>query len=296
MYLVMDNEIRKIQEELPAQTDCIPDMEESPFVVEGYPEKMSIVFSYEHENIEKAQRNSRTVDGMFPMFDCEEKGVDFLFIPLHFREKCVGYFAIRNAIYLMQQQFLFDIIHALMDALEHLYSQGKLARINQTLTMLYNHDSQTMLYNRIGLETYVGRFLEKAKQENTSAVVAYIDLDRLKYINDTYGHEMGDFAIKATASVIKQNASDDSLAFRLGGDEFLVVTSYENEGKTNVWCSNMQRELADYGKAHACPVELTLSYGYVVTDPSSDESWDSYIKKADHRMYKYKMARKMNRC
>jgi diguanylate cyclase (GGDEF)-like protein len=125
--------------------------------------------------------------------------------------------------------------------------------------------------------------------------VTYIDLDRLKYINDTYGHEMGDFAIKAAASVIKQNASDDSLAFRLGGDEFLVVSIYEDEGKMKVWCGNMQRELADYGKRHKCPFKMTLSYGYVVTDPNSDESWDSYVKRADNRMYQYKLARKMNR-
>jgi diguanylate cyclase (GGDEF)-like protein len=295
MYLVMDDEIRKIQEELPAQADYVPDAEESPFVVEGYPKDMSIVFSYENETIEHSQRRRKTVDGIFPMFNCEEKGVNFLFIPLHFREKCVGYFAIRNAIYLMQQQFLFDIIHALMDALEHLYSQGKLARINQALTMLYNHDSLTMLYNRIGLETYVEKFLEKTRLANVSAVVTYIDLDRLKYINDTYGHEMGDFAIKAAASVIKQNASDDSLAFRLGGDEFLVVSIYEDEGKMKVWCGNMQRELADYGKRHKCPFKMTLSYGYVVTDPNSDESWDSYVKRADNRMYQYKLARKMNR-
>jgi diguanylate cyclase (GGDEF)-like protein len=236
-----------------------------------------------------------SVDGIFPMFDCKEKGANFLFIPLHFQEKCVGYFAIRNAIYLMQQQFLFDIIHALMDALEHLYSKGRLARSNQALTILYNHDSMTMLYNRIGLETYATRFLEKAHLANIPVVVAYIDLDRLKYINDTFGHEMGDLAIKATASVIRRNVSKDSLAFRLGGDEFLVVSLYENEAETNIWCSNMQKELAAFGRWHQFPCELTLSYGYVVTDPDSDISWDSYVRQADDRMYQYKTARKMNR-
>lgn len=295
MYLVMDRHLQDFEGEKLINGDVDIDMEEDPFIVEGYPENMTIAFSYENDMIEEFDKGNEPVKGIFPMFDCEEVGVNFLFLPLHFRDKCVGYFAIRNAIYLMEKQFLFDIINALTNALERLYAQGKLERMNCALSTLYNHDAMTMLYNRIGLEKYVGRFLRKKHKEGIPVCFMYIDLDRLKYINDTFGHEMGDFAIKAVADVIKKYSSDNDLAFRLGGDEFLLVDSFEGKEATDMRCEKMQEMLSEFGKKNQCPFELSLSYGYVVTEPDSDTGLDEYIRRADDVMYQYKVSRRMQR-
>lgn len=295
MYLVMDRHLQDLPDENMLNGDVDMDTEEEPFIVEGYPENMTIAFSYENDLIEDFDRENAVIKGIFPMFDCEEKGVNFLFLPLHFRDKCVGYFAIRNAIYLMEKQFLFEIINALTNALERLYAQSKLAKMNCALSSLYNRDSMTMLYNRLCMEKYSEQFLKKKHAQGKPVCFIYIDLDRLKYINDNFGHEMGDFAIKEVAEVIRKHSSDDALAFRLGGDEFLLVDSFEGEEATDKRCRQMQESLAEAGKAKRCPFELSLSYGYVASQPGSSTGIDEYIKRADDIMYQYKSARKMNR-
>lgn len=301
LYLVTDEQFTQIQDDIAIQPERTLDLLKSPFVTEGYPKNMTMAFSYENtvvlenQNVLEENNKKSYIHSIFPMFECNEKGVNFLFLPLHFKEQCVGYFVIRNAIYLMEKQFLFEIINSLTTALENLYTKGQLERMNYALSVLYNHDAMTMLYNRLGLEEYAQSLLKRVHGRGESLCIMYIDLDRLKYINDNLGHEMGDFAIKTVANTIKGYCSKEGLAFRLGGDEFLVLDSYETEDEIEYRCSHMQKELKQIGKEHNCPVELTISYGYVFTEPNKNISLDEYIQQADDIMYQYKVARKKNR-
>ncbi len=291
MYLVMDSYFEELQREC---MDVELALKEENFMVEGYPEKMTVAFSYDVTG-EQNQGGKHWVKGLFPMFECEEKCVDFLFLPLHFQEKCMGYFAIRNANYLMEKQFLFEITNALTYALEDMYQRGKLSRLNQALSTMYNRDSMTMLYNRMGLKEYAVSFMKKEHSQGRQVLVMYVDLDRLKYINDNLGHEMGDEIIKGLAGIIQKKVSEDGLAFRLGGDEFLVVDRYESEGKVKEWCEGAQQELREVGASKEVPIELSVSMGYVVTNPDSTMVFEEYMSRADEKMYQDKVARKRER-
>ena len=123
----------------------------------------------------------------------------------------------------------------------------------------------------------------------------YVDLDRLKYINDNLGHEMGDEIIKGLAGIIQKKVSEDGLAFRLGGDEFLVVDRYESEEKVKRWCESAQRELRGFGVSKEVSIELSASMGYVVTNPDSTMVFEEYMSQADERMYQDKVVRKKER-
>lgn len=268
---------------------------ESRFSVKGYPEEMTLLFSYENGEYHRDVGERRSVKGLFPMFDTEEKGANFLFLPLHMGDKSVGYFVIRNAIYLMEQQFLFDIMNALIKGIEQMYEKAKLAKMNHELTMLYHHDAMTMLYNRFGYTNYAYKFFYKMHAAGESVAVIYYDLDRLKYLNDNYGHEMGDMAIKTVAHLIRKYASDDVMGFRLGGDEFLVLDRYESEDALKERIRKIEEELKKISKNDNYPIELSVSVGYVITDPASDDELDAYVNRADDTMYQAKVARKMNR-
>ena len=235
------------------------------------------------------------INGVFPMFDIKESGVNYLFLPLHFKDKCIGYFVIKNAVYLMKQQFLFEIMNSLTTGIEQLYSRTMLAKMNSALTMLYNHDSLTSLYNRFGYNHYASRFYEEAKSEGKIVSVVYYDLDRLKFLNDNYGHDVGDRAIKIVADLITRFSSRQSLGFRLGGDEFLLLDYVEDEQHIKSNIDDFREELSRISKRENMPIELSVSVGYVICDADSDKSIDVFVNMADDRMYEDKVSRKMNR-
>lgn len=257
----------------------------------GYPEDMIVMFSYGDVDTEIKEG----INGVFPMFDIKESGVNYLFLPLHFKDKCIGYFVIKNAVYLMKQQFLFEIMNSLTTGIEQLYSRTMLAKMNSALTMLYNHDSLTSLYNRFGYNHYASRFYEEAKSEGKIVSVVYYDLDRLKFLNDNYGHDVGDRAIKIVADLITRFSSRQSLGFRLGGDEFLLLDYVEDEQHIKSNIDDLREELSRISKRENMPIELTVSVGYVICDADSDKSIDVFVNMADDRMYEDKVSRKMKR-
>lgn len=292
LYLVTDRRLyRTSQDVFRGEQESIG-LTEEPFVVQGYPEDMCFALAYTRDGSGQQSGQNNVGNRIFPMFECEEAGVDFLFLPLHFREKCIGYFAIRNAIYLMEKQFLFDIINALTTALENLYSKEKLKDANQVLTALYNHDSMTMLYNRRDLDKLGNRFLKAGHDMGNTVYVAYFDLDRLKHINDQFGHKQGDFAIKAVAEMLKKYFPEPNLIFRLGGDEFLVLCSGLSEAELEENCRALQSDLNRVREENNCPYELSVSSGYVASPAGETRKLAEYVHLADDKMYACKTARR----
>ncbi len=295
LYLVTDKRLYRSIEAVPLTEQMSGLLHEEQFVLQGYPEDMQLTFSYTKDGIRGNNAESTIGNKIFPAFECGEAGVDFLFLPIHFREKCIGYFAIRNAVYLMEKQFLFDIINALTTALENLYSRERLKDMNQVLTRLYNHDPMTMLYNRLDLDKLGSQYLETWHARGKSVYVVYLDLDRLKYINDKFGHDEGDFAIKTTAQIMQRYFPKGSLCFRLGGDEFLALCAGLREEELKAIYDSLQNAMQEAQRQHGCPYELSVSYGYVATDICKDVPLTDYINVADDKMYAFKSTRKKQR-
>lgn len=219
MYLIMDehmNDFRELSDYYDRHL-----IEDEEFCVHGYPEKMQMEFAYEDGVVKESEET--VVEGIFPTFDYAEGGKDFLFLPLHFREHTVGYFVIRNAVYLMEKQYLFQIINVLTSAMENLHKKERLAYLNQVLSELYVKDAMTGMYNRLGYQKLACRMFEKKKQTGENLSIIFMDMDRLKSINDEFGHIYGDWAIKTIASAILKYIPEGAVAVRSGGDEFLVV-------------------------------------------------------------------------
>ena len=145
-------------------------------------------FAYEDGVVKESEET--VSGGIFPTFDYAEGGKDFLFLPLHFREHTVGYFVIRNAVYLMEKQYLFQIINVLTSAMENLHKRSAFAYLNQVLSELYVKDAMTEC--TIGSVTRSWRAVclrKEADGENLSII--FMDMDRLKSINDEFGHIYG---------------------------------------------------------------------------------------------------------
>ena len=293
MYLVMDEQIHAYKKQ--AQVNETYDMSQgTEFVQKGYPPKMQIQFAYENgKRLNEIEMT--TIEGIFPTFDFAHSRQDFLFLPLHFGKDTIGYFVIRNAVYLLEQQYLFDVMGVLTKAIENLHKKEKLQYMNDLLSKLYVHDAVTGLYNRMGYMKFGNDFLSEQHQKGQKVSVYFIDLDRLKEINDKLGHEFGDFAIVAVARALEKYSERNSFIARIGGDEYVLLQQTSDAEREERFKCDIRRELSDRARQTEFPLPLTVSIGSVVTDPMTNDSLEEYVRLADEKMYEEKVAKKANR-
>ena len=114
-----------------------------------------------------------------------------------------------------------DDFNALLDELEAW--QSHLQKENASLSHRANHDSLTGLSNRAFMEAELERAITEARIGNGKVAVLFLDSDRFKYINDTFGHASGDRVLVTIAARIKQQLREGDLVARLGGDEFAIL-------------------------------------------------------------------------
>lgn len=99
----------------------------------------------------------------------------------------------------------------------------KIISQQQALEQLAMTDQLTGLYNRYFLSSFIEKALSVAKRHKYPLSLIMIDLDKFKFINDTFGHEQGDEVLVKIAAVLQKNCRLEDIAVRLGGDEFLIV-------------------------------------------------------------------------
>lgn len=99
----------------------------------------------------------------------------------------------------------------------------ELKRMEKELRELSLIDELTGLYNRRGFLAMFEQFIKIARRQKNMVFMLYADLDNLKVINDTYGHNEGDMALREVATIFKETFRDSDILARIGGDEFTVV-------------------------------------------------------------------------
>ncbi|MDE7324159.1 MAG: GGDEF domain-containing protein [Lachnospiraceae bacterium] len=292
MYIVLDEHMNDFHQDLNFFNPSLIDDEK--FHVHSYPEKMSVEFAYDMKKGTSSEKC--TIDSLFPMFDYTEKGgMDFLFMPLHFRQHTIGYFVIRNAVYLMEKQYLFKVLNVLISAMRNLYEKEKLGYMNKMLADMNVKDAMTGLYNRLGFQKLVCSLFDEKKSKGENLLIMFVDMDRLKYINDNFGHDYGDNAINIIASTIMAHCGKCDIPVRNGGDEFIIVCENMNQEKYGNMISHMREEVTMKAKEQNLPFDLTFSVGAVYTDMATDKTLDDYIRIADETMYEEKTRKKANR-
>jgi diguanylate cyclase (GGDEF)-like protein len=198
----------------------------------------------------------------------------------------MGALVTRGVSPVLRYGFLTFLLSILASALESLRQRSALNAMNERLDDLYTHDQLTGLHNRFGLEREGTSIYERMLCEHGTLQVIFVDVDDMKGINDHYGHDEGDRALKDTALVIRRGCADtDSFCMRYGGDEFLVISS------TNL-IPKLREELAMFKTSEERPYDLKLSMGAYPVFVGERCSVQEAIHRADMRMYKSKRAQK----
>lgn len=161
----------------------------------------------------------------------------------------------------------------------------------QSLKLLSITDSLTGLYNQRHFQPTLNQEVERCKRYRSRLSLLYIDLDNFKQVNDTLGHVEGDWVLRYTAEALNVVVRASDLAFRYGGDEFLLLLP-----ETSLQGAKLQAtRLIDYFERHipsnlvninqvSCPVSLSIG----VAEYSDDESPEQLMRRADLAMYEAK--------
>jgi diguanylate cyclase (GGDEF)-like protein len=149
-------------------------------------------------------------------------------------------------------------------------------------------DELTDLYNRRGFFTLAEQRLKLAKRQKRGIFMLYADLDGLKTINDTRGHQEGDAALVDTANLLKATYRESDIIARIGGDEFVVIpvgsAGNDIEHITGRLQANLQRHNASENRNYT----LSISIGVAFYDPENPCSIDELLAAGDRMMYEQK--------
>lgn len=163
-----------------------------------------------------------------------------------------------------------------------------LLRANKELAKLSELDAMTELYNRRGFYKHFLRMLSETKRKY--AVLVSVDMNRLKHINDTYGHAEGDFAICTLAHGVKAICGKEAVCARFGGDEFdsIVFVDDVTELTEGILGQRLQEYIDRTEGVDQKPYRITASIGVVVRERSRDLNIEQMIGEADTLMYRNK--------
>ena len=187
-----------------------------------------------------------------------------------------------------------DDFNALLDELEAW--QSHLQKEHASLSHRANHDSLTGLSNRAFMEAELERAILDARIGNGKVAVLFLDSDRFKYINDTFGHASGDRVLVTIAARIKQQLREGDLVARLGGDEFAILLKpLRNSSDAMHIADNIITAMAqaiELPTGNSIVTSLTIGVA-VFPDHAIDAA--SLVGAADEAMYRAKQAQRGTR-
>lgn len=137
---------------------------------------------------------------------------------------------------------------------------GKLFRQNRDLVRQNSIDPLTGILNRRGFFSSVRPFLNLAKRKNMLVSIIMCDIDNFNKVNDTHGHQVGDKAIAAVASIIGDKIRRSDIAGRYGGEEFIVFLTIKDEQSLKSVCERI-RSTVEEKSGKMSGVDFTISLG-----------------------------------
>ena len=179
--------------------------------------------------------------------------------------------------------------------LDKLYqSHDELNKQKNLLAYKAHHDELTGLPNRALFNDRLEFALIKASRKQSVVAVFFLDLDRFKDINDTYGHNAGDEVLKVFAQRLKKSIRAEDTLARMGGDEFMIIIEdHVNPNTSKVVAQKIVDAMKEPIKLETDSIKLSTSIGIALYDKDAQESHE-LIKNADLAMYDAKQSGRDN--
>lgn len=154
----------------------------------------------------------------------------------------------------------------------------------QSVTKL-NTDPLTKCNSRIAIQNFIDQL---EHEYNRSVALIYFDLNKFKYVNDTYGHDEGDKILIIFSNILVDVFKNYGKVGRLGGDEFVAIALDVTEEQLEELSNEVNLRLQQKGQELKLPYEVSTSYGYALRPQNNKTILYDIMKKADKNMYQYK--------
>jgi diguanylate cyclase (GGDEF)-like protein len=179
-------------------------------------------------------------------------------------------------------------------ALENVRMHVELNRMVSRLEDMSIRDELTGLYNRRVLDTLGKKSLQQSIENHSRLMFFIADMDKLKDINDKFGHVKGDLALHVIADAFNKAADDDEICIRLGGDEFMAIGMDYDDKKAARFTQRLINELNTFNSLEEEAFGVYISYGWNLIYPNADTSIEECLFAADYHMYQQKYSKVSN--
>lgn len=264
------------------------------YIVSGFGETVQVPLAYKYG--EYIEVPDFSVSEMLPgLFDKDNEPGNYYFMPLHFRERCMGYCVIKDSDFPTSSKLFHTAVMSIANALESVRKIICLDRVTQKLNKLYTVDPLANINNRNGFRISTQQLYSYCINTKKPVMLMFLDMDGLKYINDTFGHKEGDIAIATMAEVLRTACTGGEICCRFGGDEFVVFAADYTEERAAALKHKIQQLLDEVNAERNFAYTLATSIGYHIAVPERGVDLFQLATIADNIMYAEKKKKKTSR-
>ncbi len=218
----------------------------------------------------------------------------YFIFPIHHLQYFLGYFIVDPKLAGIEQLHVKSWLVSVSTVLVNWLFRHQLTCTVKELDKLSQTDTLTGLYNRRGYYRFFEDYYEECRAERSELAVFQIDMNKMKMINDHYGHAEGDFCLTVIADALKKSAHLDEICVRTGGDEFAVLAKHYDQEKESTFIRLVREKIDQIVEKAGKKYRFTVSIGCFRSVPkktkktSVEDEADLFLKKADKAMYKEK--------
>ena len=211
-----------------------------------------------------------------------------IFYALHFKDIYMGFLVLTQPPSVVEMNLHENIVNLCVFAIENARQRIRSRNLNRRLNALYVKDQLTGFYNRFGYDKMANEIFHDISEQGSAIHVLFLDIDDMKGINDRYGHDKGDLAIRTVSRVVNSSCRKSDFKMRYGGDEFVVITE---AGKADLK-GRLEENFRHVNESGELPFRLDVSIGEYTIEDRIPQSLDELLQHADKLMYQEKARKK----
>ena len=213
----------------------------------------------------------------------------FIFFPIFHHSYVHGYFVTKDNLTMLDNRYGYTWTRNVGTSIEHFRKRNMFRQMSQQYLKLSTRDALSGALNRQGLDKLAKPYYAQNKKNGLTTVLFFVDINKMKHINDKFGHLHGDLAVKTVAAAAIETVPKNWLTIRYGGDEFLIVGNSKNYNGED-YCTKIKERLAAKTSVMHLPYNLSASVGTYSVPAQSNMTLEQAVETVDNIMYEQKQA------